>query len=221
MTLATTARRLPGEDGQLHEITLAEFIQKYDYIIRSVIRRLVPRDLGDPDDLSQQIWTEFIAGKEGRSYFEIYDPSLGAPTTFLFEFARLRCMQFLSRSNRTPTARAYSIQSQPEEGFIPGVIDPETHPALGFDEFESIEYEDLVKRATAAIHRHRQRGRRDLRWVWYLVRRGYQQDQIAREMGLSEGTISICMDLIRQIPEVQELRTWGFESGLLTRPRPS
>ncbi len=37
-------------------------------------------------------------------------------------------------------------------------------------------------------------------------------------MQLSEGTISICMDIIRQIPEVQELRTWGVENGLLNHP---
>lgn len=193
-----------------------EQMYEYDYIVRSVITKMVPPKLGLPDDLSQEIWTQFLEGKNGVSYIEIFDPSRSSPTTFMWEFTRLRCLQFLSRTRRTPTAQAFSIQTQDSEEFVRGIIDPETTMILAFDEYSTIEYADLVERAKGAVHRHRIRGKRDLRWVWYLLTRGFRQDEIAKEMGLSEGTISICMDLIRQIPEVQELGKWAAENGLLT-----
>jgi len=195
--------------------TFEELHSQYDYIVRAVIGRFIPRELGDVDDLAQEIWTQFLEGKDGKSYLEIYDPSRSAPTTFLWEFTRTRCLQFLSRSERTPTARAFSIQLQDSEEFRYGIVDPETTAQLGYDEYSSIEFADLLERAKLAIHRHRVRGKRDLRWVWKLLLCGYRQDQIAKEMELSEGTISICMDLIRQIPEVQELRAWAVEHGVL------
>jgi RNA polymerase sigma factor (sigma-70 family) len=196
-------------------LSFTEFYTKYDYIVIAVIRRYIPRELGDPEDLSQEIWRQFIEGKEGKSYLQIFDPAVASPTTFMWEFTRTRCLQFLSRSERTPTAKAYSIQNQDREQFQVGIVDPETTHELGFDEFRQVEFTDLLRRAEAAIRQQKIRGRRDLRWVWYLVTKGYRQDQIAQEMGLSEGTISICMDKIREIPEVQELRSWGAENGLL------
>lgn len=198
--------------------TFENWYREYDYIVRAVIRKFIPPDLGSADDLSQEIWTQFLEGTNGRSYVDIFDPEKGSPTTFIWEFTRTRCLQFLSRSNRTPTARAFSIQSQGED-FQIGIVDPDTTRELSYDEYERIEFEDLLARATKAVHRHRIRGRRDLRWVWYLLQRGYRQDQIAKEMELSEGTISICMDLIRQIPEVQELRAWAEEHGMVAEAR--
>jgi len=206
-----------GKVQRQHEAygSFEEFYGKYDYIVRAVITKYVPPQLGTVDDLSQEIWTQFLEGKDGVSYAEIYDPTRGGPTTFMWEFTRRRCLQFLSRSNRTPTARAFSIQPQADEGFVRGLVDPETTLQLSFDEYKNIEWEDLLSRAKRAVHRHPIRGRRDLRWVWTLVHNGYRQDEIAKEMGLSEGTISICMDLLRQVPEVQELRKWAEENGLL------
>jgi len=191
------------------------WIENYDHIVRAVISRYVKRELGDINDLSQEIWTQFMEGKDGRPYNEIYDPTKGAVTTFMWEFTRVRCLQFLSRSTRTPTQMAYSIQTQATEDFQIGIVDPETTAQLGFDEHRTIEYNDLVERAQKAVFRQPVRGRRDLRWVWYHIVRGYRQDQIAHEMRLSEGTISICMNMIREIPEVQELRIWARENGLL------
>jgi len=206
--------------------TVTEWIENYDYLVRAVVTRMIKHNIGTVDDLSQEIWTQFIRGRidpqTGRriSYAEIFDPSKGAPTTFLWEFTRVRCHQYISKMSRTPTAYAVSIQTQADDNFQIGIVDPETTTELSFDEFREIEFQDLLQRATKAVHRHRIRGRRDLRWVWYLIIRGFRQDQIAKEMGLSEGTISICMDLIRDIPEVQELKKWGVEQGLLVNPMP-
>ncbi len=50
-----------------HRMTLPEFIEAYDYIVRAVVSRHIPRKLGDPEDLSQEIWTQFVEGKGGRS----------------------------------------------------------------------------------------------------------------------------------------------------------
>lgn len=196
-------------------MTFTEFMTKYDYIVRAVVGKFIPPSLGDVDDLSQEIWAQFYEGKDGRSYMEIFDPNRASPTTFMWEFTRTRCLQFLSRSQRTPTANAFSIQSQPDDQFVVGFVDPETTKELGFDEIDNIEFQDLLRRATTAVRAQKQRGRRDLAWVWFLVEKGYRQDQIAEEMKLSEGTISICMDLIRDISEVQELKKWGVEKGLL------
>lgn len=200
-------------------LTFEDVYPQYDYIVRKVIRNLIPPSLGNEDDLSQEVWTQWLTGQNGRPYHEIYDPSKGAITTFLWEFTRTRCMQFLSRQTRTPTANAYSIQAQDSEQFQIGIVDPETTQELSFNEYAQIEFDDLLGHATAAVHRQKQRGKRDLRWVWFLIRKGYRQDQIAEEMGLSEGTISICMDLIREIPEVRELRQWAAETGLLEHAR--
>jgi DNA-directed RNA polymerase specialized sigma24 family protein len=205
--------------------SIEEAYRIYDGHVRHQIKRLVPQSLGDnEDDLSSKIWLDFVTGQpdpltgQMRSYLEIFDPRMGSFSTFIFEFARVRCMQFLSRTERTPTAKAYSIQSQPDDQFVIGVVDPETSSdiSLHMDEYTVIEFSDLEKRATLAIHRAKQRGKRDLRWVWHLLRHGYRQDQIAEEMGLSEGTISICMDLIRDFPEVKELRAWAAEHGILS-----
>lgn len=199
-------------------MTFTEFYTNYDPTVRAVIRKFIPRDLGDPDDLSQEIWSQFYKGQNGVSYLKIYDPQYSSPKTFMWEFTRRRCLQFLSRSQRTPTDRAFSIQNQPGEDFIIGIVDPETTKELGFDEFRNVEFSDLYRRAEKAVREAPQRGKRDLKWVWTLVTKGYRQDQIAAEMGLSEGTISICMDKIREIPEVQELRSWGSEQGILNVP---
>lgn len=202
-------------DGETVHLTMMEFIDRFTPTVRACIARHVPRSLGDVDDLTQEIWAQFIEGKQGRSYFDIYEPSKSSPKTFMWEFTRLRCLQFLSRTQRTPTAHAYSIQSQDSEVFEVGVVDPETTHELGVDDYERIEFADLVRRATEAVHKTTRRGRRDLPWVWYNIQRGFRQDEIAEIMGLSEGTISICMDRIRQIPEVQELRRWAADTGLL------
>lgn len=199
--------------------TFAEFYQELDPTVRAVIRKFIPSNLGDPDDLSQEVWRQFYEGHGGVSYLELYDPKKSSPKTFMWEFTKKRCLQFLSRSNRTPTAKAYSIQSQPSERFVVGIVDPETTEELSFNELEAIEWADLVSRAEQAVHAQKQRGRRDLSWVWTLIREGFRQDEIAREMGLSEGTISICVQLIREVPEVQELRNWAVEKGLLHRDK--
>jgi RNA polymerase sigma factor (sigma-70 family) len=198
-------------------ISFQQFYEEHDLTVRAVIKKYVPRSLGDPDDLSQEVWRQFFEGKNGVSYMQIYNPDTSSPKTFMWEFTKRRCLQFLSRSNRTPTAKAYSIQSQASEFFVVGIVDPETTKELSFNEQDRIEYEDLVRRAEEAVHAQPIRGRRDLRWVWRLLREGFRQDQIASEMKLSEGTISICVDLIRQIPEVQALREWATEQGLLHR----
>jgi RNA polymerase sigma factor (sigma-70 family) len=207
-------------------MNFSTFWRTYDPTVRAVIRKFIPRHIDDPDDLSQEMWAQFIRGQlvDGvqRSYWEIYNPRMASPKTFMWEFTRRRCLQRLSRSERTPTDNAYSIQNQPGEDFVVGIVDPETTAALGHDPGPAIEFQDLYRRAEQAIRSQPQRGRRDLKWVWALVTRGYRQDQIAAEMQLSEGTISICMDLIRQIPEVQQLREFGAErgwssSGLLSR----
>lgn len=220
MTHSETGAQASDTGSDSPKITFEEVYEKYDHTVRAVIVRHIPPELGSVDDLSQEIWTQFLEGKDGRPYTEIYDPTKGAFSTFIWEFTRTRCMQFLSRSKRTPTARAYSIQSQPNEEFQKGIVDPETTEELGFNEYEHIEFNDLLRQAELAVHRHRIRGRRDLRWVWYLVKRGFRQDQIAKEMELSEGTISICMDLIRDIPEVQELKKWAVEKGILSENSP-
>jgi RNA polymerase sigma factor (sigma-70 family) len=205
--------------------TFDEWYRRHDPLVRRVIHKLVPRYLGDPDDLSQEIWSQFCRGQVDpetgcrRSYLDIYDPTKAAETTYMWEFARLRCLQHLSRADRTPTARALSIQSQPSEEFILGIVDPEATPELGFDERVSIELRDLIDRAHAAVRAVPQRGKRDLRYVWALISRGYNQEQIAKEMNLSEGTISICMSRIREIPEVAELANYGREIGIVADER--
>ncbi len=52
-------------------LTITEFMDAYHHIVRAVIVRYVPRALGDSEDLAQEIWTQFIQGKEGVSYLEI------------------------------------------------------------------------------------------------------------------------------------------------------
>lgn len=202
-------------DGEQVVVDLNGFIDRMTPTVRACIHKHVPRKLGDPEDLTQEIWRQFIEGKHGRSYWVIYDPTKSSPKTFMWEFTRLRCLQFLSRTQRTPTAYAYSIQNQEGEEFQVGIVDPETTPELGVDDAGRIEFADLVARATTAVHAAPKRGRRDLPWVWYLLQRGYRQDEIAAFMELSEGTISICMERIREIPAVQELRSWASDSGLL------
>ncbi len=125
-------------------MTLAEFQSKYEHIVRAVISRYIPRSLGDVDDLASEIWLQFMEGKEGVSYLKIYNPAESAGTTFMWEFTRRRCLQYLSRSTRTPTAYAYSIQNQEADTFTVGVVDPETTYELSVDDSHSIEFADIV-----------------------------------------------------------------------------
>ena len=178
------------------------------------MRKHIPHSLGAEEDVTQDVWCYFIQG----DYLNRYNPEMAAPTTYLWEFTRLRCLHYLASLPRTPTANALSIRTT-NDGET-GIVDPDISGELSYDTDAVLELRDLLYRAEVAVRDEPICGQRDLRKVWrLLVKRGYSRDQAAREMSVSAGTICTCVSLLRKIPAVIELKLWATDNGVLWTSR--
>lgn len=77
-----------------------DFYMEYYPYLRKLVVSFGFRSREDTEDYVQELFEEFYQGKEGRSYFQIYNKDLSQFKTFLTNFTVLRLLNRISKRKR-------------------------------------------------------------------------------------------------------------------------
>ena len=158
----------------------------------------------DFEDFSQQLLVDIFE----KRYDQIYDPSKGALSVFIYAMVRKRRMSFKSKSGKDAMRRPCQFVGEDE-----WLLDkPDSIDVISSREFWGLV--DKVRKTLSKIERRRKvkGGHRNIRYslgdIFQLVVGGSSSVQIHRETGYSESSVSLFLKDFRQRDDVQKLRDY-------------
>lgn len=149
----------------------------------------------DLEDITQDVFIKVFEG----NYQELYDPTKGAPSTFLQSLARRYALQNHSRRKRTPTHNALTIVYGSSDEVTVGECSVDL---LGEDKSDvDPDFKLLCEDIKSSLAELPTRGKRDLKKLFECFLAGYNQKDIASIMGLSRSTIFYMVKDLRETLE--------------------
>lgn len=176
--------------------------QQYQSLVKSVLydNGIVPEDI---EDRCQEVWAAFFAG----GYDKLYTPSKGSESNFMFNFVERRCRGWRRQQSQDKLRQAVRLAPVGSmDGYVGHELSLDSMIELSTVTPDDVDFRLAVRAAEEALCHLPVAGKRDLHRLFSLFLEGYTQREIAKLIGVAEGTVSNYVKMLRQVPEVLQLR---------------